>query len=227
MQNNPRPKNQEDTPSRFHYPIKEIIRLPHLTSSHFNSTDFWEILSKRKSTRNFQQITLDIINKILWSSAKVKELYVQDNGYILSHRAYPSAGARHPIDILIQSETLGNENSLYYYNPFEHSLNKLESNTILMKGLRDHVNSLFDPNSNSEKGTIFWFLAHIDRSGAKYENPISLIWRDAGAVINCIQLSCTALNLNSCAIGSLGEPYMSQLFLNTENIVSAGGIIVG
>jgi hypothetical protein len=79
---------------------------------------------------------------------------------------------------------------------------------------------------NIVNATVVWFVAHLQRTEAKYKNPESLIWRDAGALITTIQLVATAIKIRSCPIGTLGEPFFSKLFTK-GNVISAGGILVG
>jgi SagB-type dehydrogenase family enzyme len=218
---NPQPRTTEEKVASFEYPVQYTFKLPAAISA--IPTRFDEIISKRKSTRDFSGITLQQLSDILWYTAKVKKTFVQDNGYILTHRGTPSAGARHPIDMLIINEELFNTNLPHYYNPFEHSLNRLGVPQQTVKNFITHVDEVV-PKTNA---TLIWFIAHPKRTAAKYENPESLIWRDAGALINSIQLTCTALNINCCAIGTLGEPYISDFFNHQDDIFGTGGLLIG
>lgn len=221
MLNNPTPKSQEDTPTAFHYCIEETLPLKRAVTP--DSISFWDVLDKRRSARYFQKLPLEEIANVLWLSAKVKDISVQDNGYVLTHRPHASAGARHPIDILVLSPVLDNFKSCYYYNPFEHTLNKIRVPEGIIAKFLSHVNSVLQIND----GTIIWFVAHSSRTAAKYDHSLSLIWRDAGAFIHCVQLACTGRNINSCPVGSLGEPFISSMFPDNENVFSAGGIVIG
>jgi SagB-type dehydrogenase family enzyme len=155
-------------------------------------------------------------------SSKVISCEIQEDGYISSHRPAPSAGARHPIDLII---SLPNnfENDLYYYNAFDHTLNKLEVEKILVSSFMNHINDII----SIDDGTIIWFVAHPERTESKYENAQSLIWRDAGALIYCLQLTCTAFKINSCPIGSLGEPFISKMFEERGQVIGVGGLLLG
>jgi SagB-type dehydrogenase family enzyme len=221
MLSNPSPKPEEENPTGFHYCIEDALQLNRPATP--DPISFWDVLDKRRSARTFHKLSLDEIGNVLWLSAKVKDISVQENGYILTHRPSASAGARHPIDVLVLSPVLDNSESCYYYNPFEHSLNKLRNTDGIIDHFLNHINSVFQTND----GTIIWFVAHSIRTAAKYENPLSLIWRDAGALIHSVQLACTVSNINSCPVGTLGEPFISQMFPNNENIISAGGIVIG
>lgn len=218
---NPGVKKYEEEVPQFEYNIIEIIKLSRKISP--IATRFDEISKIRKSSRIFRPITMEKLGSILWYSAKVKSTFLQKNGYILTHRGTPSAGARHPIDIIILNSNFLLENNFYYYNPFEHSLNQVVSSSDDIKLFIDHINQVVEINN----ATIIWFVAHVNRTATKYENAQSLIWRDAGALINNIQMTCTAIGINSCPIGSLGEPFISSFFNNTEGVFGAGGLLIG
>jgi len=218
---NPQPKPTEERVPSFDYPIQHSVKL----SKNIDPLParFDEVINSRKSQRTFSGISLQQLSNILWYTAKVKQTLVQENGYILTHRGTPSAGARHPIDILIISRTLLNSDLPHYYSPIEHTLNRLGLPAQLVANLFEHINTIV----STTNATILWFIAHPERTGAKYEEPESLIWRDAGALINSIQLTCTALNISCCPIGSLGEPYISDLFNRQSGVFGAGGVLIG
>jgi SagB-type dehydrogenase family enzyme len=218
---NPSVRPKELPVAGYDYELLERIKLSKPVTK--LTLPFSEVISNRRSFRKFRSVTKEQLGELLWYTAKVKSPHIQDNGYILTHRGAPSAGARHPIDIIIYTPNmLGNEN-FYYYNPFDHSLNQLVNNHTDTAPLIDHVSKIVP----IENGTLLWFVAHENRTAAKYEHPESLIWRDSGALINSIQLTCTALSLNSCPIGSLGEPYISDFFGGGKGIFGTGGIIIG
>ncbi|MES2808062.1 MAG: nitroreductase family protein [Bacteroidota bacterium] len=217
---NPTPKSREDTVPMFAYPVKEKTKLQRpITGDH--NADFFEIAMTRHSTHSFGALLPGQLDHLLWFAAKALETRVQSDGYVLSHRPSPSAGARHPIDILVCSNA--SQPTVAYYNPFEHSLNTLRLDLVVVTELVAHINTAVD----MQQGVFLWLLAHPSRTAAKYEHPESLIWRDAGALLQQIQLTAIALKLSSCALGTLAEPFASQLFENIGSVVSAGGIIVG
>lgn len=221
MDINPTPKDQEDDVNSFYYPIGATMRLSKPEKP--QPVNFWDVVINRRTRRTFSLLTLQEISDILWYSAKVQNIAVQDNGYILTYRPSSSAGARHPIDILVMSPILEDFKSCYYYNPFEHSLNKLTIAEDITSQFISHIS----PTIQVQHGTILWFVAHVQRTTAKYKNAESLIWRDAGALIHSIQIASVGCNKSSCPIGSLGEPIISKMFPDNINIISCGGIIIG
>jgi SagB-type dehydrogenase family enzyme len=124
-----------------------------------------------------------------------------------SKRPSPSAGGIHPIDLVIYDSSRGP--ALYYYNPLDHSLNELDLNK---DEIIDFVNHVYGSKVNSKKSTIIWMVAHPNRTNAKYQNSDSLVWRDAGCLLYCLNLVCNALKISFCSLGTLGEPYISRAF---------------
>jgi SagB-type dehydrogenase family enzyme len=218
---NPKVKQLEEIVPVFNYDILETTKLSKTITP--LPSRFDKVIENRKSVRNFNKLTLQQLSDILWYVAKVKKTFLQENEYILTHRGTPSAGARHPIDILIYNPTLLTQANFYYYNAFEHSINKLANSHGNIINFISDINKIVDTSN----ATIIWFVAHKQRTTAKYSNADSLIWRDVGALINGIQLVCTAMDLNSCPIGILGEPFISNFFNNQIDVSGAGGILIG
>jgi SagB-type dehydrogenase family enzyme len=215
---NPSVRSIERPVASYDYTLLERIKLT--KPGRPLTVPFNEVITNRQSTRKFRPVSKEQLSELLWYTAKVKSLQMQDHGYILTHRGAPSAGARHPIDIIIYDPKMFEKDYFYYYNPFDHSLNQIANADTA--SLINHVGQIVPIGD----GTLLWFVAHTQRTAAKYENPESLIWRDSGALINSIQLTCTALKLNSCPIGSLGEPYISDFFA-CPDIFGVGGIVIG
>jgi len=214
---NPAPKEAEDTVAAFLFPSKNRIFLPRPMEP--PNVNYFDLVLNRVSKRDFGKLSLEDIGKLLWYSARVLSTFAQDNGYILSHRPSPSAGARHPLEILVCRDAA--LPSIEYYNPFDHTLNEIDLMPNEINRFVSHIDSCLPIG----QGTALWFVAQPERTSAKYHHADSLIWRDAGALIYCIQLGCTALNLSSCAVGTLAEPFVEQLFKGA--VKSSGGIIIG
>lgn len=218
---NPKPKlSPNKTPIRS-YSFEDSIQLQ---KPSFELTEsLGKALELRKSERSFSKITFEQLSSLLWYSAKVKDIKISETGSILTHRTSPSAGAIHPIDIFVSLSGNIEDRFLYYYDPFNHRLNKLILDKTKLESFFFHVNM----NLSLSNATLIWFVADAERTASKYENPVSLIWRDAGALIMTIQLVATDLKLQSCVIGTLGEPYISDIFQKYGTYFSAGGILLG
>src|SRR4051812_24134376 len=81
---NPEPRKQTKNISFFTYPIEGNLFLhkPNMKPK----TLFLDVLSARKSERNFSKLSITKIGNILWYSAKVKKVVSTHKGYILTTR---------------------------------------------------------------------------------------------------------------------------------------------
>ena len=129
----------------------------------------------------------------------------------------------HPLNILIfRSE--GESTVPELYEATAHALARVKLSTAeFLHQFLSHLNQVL----KIEEGVIIWFAAQFDRTLAKYENGESLVWRDCGALLATISLVAEALDLNSCAVGITGEPYVSQMLTSNKQVIGAGGIILG
>jgi hypothetical protein len=103
------------------------------------------------------------------------------------------------------------------YNPVDHSLNYLKINDTDLFGFYAEINS----NFNITNGIVIWMSIQLERTTSKYDSAESLYWRDAGALLYCIQLVWEYLNLKSCPKGALAANTFSTLF-HTDKLFSGG-----
>lgn len=219
---NPRPKAQEDNFIPFLYPIKEKVKLPQVRG--LKKSDFLETIFRRRSSspKIFSEISKNQLSELLFYSTRVNSFTRNEKGYILSKRTTPSAGARHPVDLLISPPKSILERELYYYNPFDHSLSLLQLEGKHLESFFSSVNE----NEDISKSCIVWFSIQHNKTATKYTHPESLYWRDVGALIYGIQLIGTFIGLMSCPLGSVNEKQFNNLF-GTNTLVSGGGLLIG
>lgn len=109
------------------------------------------------------------------------------------------------------------------YDPVGHRLD------VLILRAPDALNRLSErmremlPDAN---GTGLVLLADAARVEAAYENPNSLLWRDAGALLQTLFLTSTAFRLAFCPLGILGHEIIRALALPIE-VRALGAAIVG
>lgn len=205
----------------FVYPISAKAYLP--VPSAEKSENFFEILERRSTRREFKAISLEKISNLLWYSAKVKATKSLGSGHVWQHRSTPSAGGRHPIDILIISR-VDDLPQVQIYDPIAHAVGDLSE---LPLAPVEEFCLFLEANFEVGDAVIFWFAAQIQKTSAAYKNATGLIYRDAGALETTMALTAEALGLNYCSIGLTGEPWVSQ-FLHSEGLVhGVGGILIG
>lgn len=161
-------------------------------------------LNTRHSERTFMPVPEALLGALLWHAARTKESAPSPLGFQIEHRPVPSAGAIHPVHLVIE---FGNERSWAHYNPQEHSLDMLAKGDRLLQPLINYSEQIV-PRSG---GYLILFVAEPGKTAAKYENSQSLIWRDAGILQGCMALVAEALGLNCCLLGITGNPWATKL----------------
>ena len=73
---------------------------------------------------------------------------------------------------------------------------------------------------------MLWFSVQYMRTASKYSDYVSLVWRDVGAQLCCLQQAAKYVGIDSCPIGYLAEETFNAMF-QTELLVSGGGMIIG
>jgi hypothetical protein len=133
-----------------------------------------------------------------------------------------SAGALHPIEILLIDWRGGKQ--VMRYDALTHCIELLR--------ISDHQ-SLSDFSRRCKEvlphahGTPLVFLARFPGVAAVYENPTSLVWRDAGALLQTLALAATAFRLAFCPMGILGRELVKAVGLDETDAQAVGGAIIG
>lgn len=217
---NPTPRKQPYKFVPFQYPIetKENLKRP----KSFPDKDFLETLFNRRSQREFSSLSKEELSYLLYICTKTEYLQSDVTGFIHSKRTAPSAGARHPVDLLISTNKSNSKRELSYYNPIDHSIGKLIIEPDKLESFFKEVAE----NLAIENACIIWFAIQTEKTASKYINPKTLYWKDTGALLYCIQLVAQYLNLKSCPLGTLANKSFPKLFKSSQ-IVSGGGILIG
>lgn len=216
---NPKPKNTNDEFHPFKYPLSSKVKLKR--DFKIREVKFLEVLLTRRSSRNLNYISLEDIAELLYYTNKIQSIEFDDSGFLISKRTVPSAGARHPIDILVSFPSKNNR-TLQYYNPIDHSLSELSIPKELQLSFFSEVNKNL-PTGNC---CLIWFSIQTNKTKSKYKNAESLYWKDAGALLYCIQITSNYLGFKSCPLGSLAVKSFNNLF-PTSSLISGGGILIG
>jgi len=109
------------------------------------------------------------------------------------------------------------------YVPLRHELEVLVPVERAKPGdLVDAIRAIFP----LARGTALISLGDLSRVASVYENPMSLLWRDAGALLQTLFLSATAFRLAFCPLGIRGIEVVEALGLGSRAI-AAGVCLVG
>lgn len=202
------------------YDCGEEILLPKVEIK-ARETSFVDVFSERRSVKNVGICPLDLLSQILYLAVKPYTIGQDDYGVTVYRSAAPSAGGRHPIDVLVGLKEDG-ERRLYLYKPLKHSMRRLMVAAELQRGFFESVEETL-PFGES---VLLWFSVQYMRTASKYTDYESLMWRDAGAQLCCLQQAAKYAGMNSCPIGYLAEETFSAMFM-TEKLMSGGGLIIG
>ncbi len=204
----------------FRYDGDLIIKLPEVAKEK-HPAEFLDVFSNRRSIKQLGACSLDSLSQILYYAVKPYGIGKDDYDETVYRSAAPSAGGRHPIDVLVGlPEERGRH--LYLYMPLNHSLQKLSISEDMEQAFYKDVEQtlLFG------KSTLLWFSVQYMRTASKYTEPMSLIWRDVGAQLCCLQQAAKYVGMDSCPIGYLAQETFNNMF-HTDKLMSGGGMIIG
>lgn len=167
------------------------------------SSPLKNVLERRKSERSFGAMSLESLSAVLVRSGRVLEWSDSADGYQISHRPAPSAGARHPIEMkIIALDVAGIETGLWNFDPAKCELVKAE---IAATDLISTIDMIREAG-HIEMGpaAVVLLVAHFDRTLSRYPNGATLVWRDAGVMASLLHLCATDIGLASCIVGTCG-----------------------
>jgi SagB-type dehydrogenase family enzyme len=193
-----------------------------LPNARRNTARFFDIVDERRTLYGGTPLSLAQISSLLAYVALSEKPSARRGEESVKFRPVMSAGARHPIDILVIGARGWNDHA-YLYDDTLHALAELPRHPSLGAWLRDYA----EQSTATSQGTLFWFLAASGRTESKYLNAESLIWRDAGALLQQFSLVATALKLTCVPLGATGEPGLSKQLRPIRGRFGAGGCYVG
>ncbi|WP_111894919.1 nitroreductase family protein [Acinetobacter sp. MB5] len=192
---NPIPKNKVDKYSPYKWSTNsEFINLNEPLE--FLPTAFTKVLFERKSKRCFNQKPIEKLSDLLWLTNRVKDAVNSEMGFPISLRPVPSAGAIHPIHILINSPNL---DMWWRYDPFQHCLLPILNENHYFNNVRNDCEKILD----CSKASLMILIAEPQKTLSKYSKGTSLVWRDAGILLGNLALVSSYLDINFCPIGAL------------------------
>lgn len=204
----------------FQYEGDLVIKLPEVAKEKHRA-EFLEVFSGRRSIKQLGACPLDCLSQVLYYAVKPYGIGRDDYGEIVYRSAAPSAGGRHPIDILVGMMD-GGVRRLFLYQTINHSLKRLGVKEELQAAFFDDIETTL-PMGES---VILWFSVQYMRTASKYTDYMTLIWRDVGAQLCCLQQMAKYVGMDSCPIGYLAEEAFYEMF-QTDLLKSGGGLIIG
>lgn len=181
--------------------------------------DLAAVLSTRRSRRTFDAVPLSTLGALLWQTSRTLAVAPSPYGFELQQRPTPSAGAIHPIHLVLQ---VPGTKAWARYNTRTHRLDLLGSAGQVLDGLLGHVAGLIDPGA----GSIITFVAEPGLTATKYDHPAALFWRDAGVLQGTLAVVAEALSTSFCLLGATGNPWVGEL-ADKGKLIGTGLAVLG
>lgn len=182
--------------------------------------DLVELLEQRQTRRSFKSSLEDAtLGEFLWLACRNRSVRFSPVGANQESRVHPSAGAMHPIHVLVAREAA----PWMRYDPVEHVLIELPGSIDSAGASRDAAGRLL----RLEQGVLLGLVAEPGKTAAKYENHETLVWRDAGVVLGYMSVVAEALGLAFCPLGITGRPHLTDHLPRNSRLLAVGLSVLG
>lgn len=171
-------------------------------------TDFFDVLKKRKSQRNFSSVPITKKEISLLLKYSCGNIGPSKNGR--ERRAQPSGGARFPLEVypLIFRSSEDLLSGVYHYGVKNHSLDVLEKKDFSATD----ISTFFTYPWMKDASLAFVITAVFQRNQNKYgERGYRYILHEAGHIAQNMYLIAAALNLKCCALGGTWDENLEKL----------------
>jgi SagB-type dehydrogenase family enzyme len=184
--------------------MEKLIALPRPVSE--GGPPFWEILSLRRSVRNYSSASmpLEVLSQLLWATHGV----TGEPG-VREARTAPSAGACYPIEAyVIVNRVSGLAPGLYRYLTGDHALMLLRKGDVGAEATA----ATLGQRMCRQGAALFVWTAVVPRTTGRYgERGHRYIFLDAGHIGENMYLAATAIGYGCCAIGAFDDSAMNQI----------------
>ena len=182
--------------------------------------DLVALLEQRQTRRDFKKPVEDAkLGEFFWLACRNRSSHPSPFGPDQESRVHPSAGAMHPIHVLVSRDA----GPWMRYDPVEHALIELPGSTDSATAGRNAANRIFNLNH----GVLLGLVAEPGKTEAKYENHETLVWRDAGVLLGYMSLVAEALRLDFCPLGITGQTHLTDYLPEASQLQAAGLAVLG
>lgn len=132
-----------------------------------------------------------------------------------------SAGALHPIDVIVIGDA---ERAPLLYND---SSRVFEILAVHNKAALAEAVANLRAMAPDARGHLVVLAGHLARVASAYENPESLLWRDAGAVDQLLAMGAFAAGGAYLPLGALPQAIVRSIRGNDEEVLGVGCGLIG
>jgi len=181
-----------------------------------------DVLASRRSQRSFEPMTLADLANVLVPAARVQSWWSAPDGFSATQRPTPSAGGRHPIDLVVIATTVKDlEPGFWHFDPYSCEL--VEDPAALSRGTAAVIRARAALEGGAEPAAAVFAIAHFERTLSRYPAGSTLVLRDAGALLATMHLCAGAAGLASCIVGTVGALTSSR----DSAITDVGALLLG
>jgi len=196
------------------YPGKKIIRLDQFKDVKYPRKDFFKIIRKRKSIRNYSDYMISLFEIFLlcnntYGITRKSHITGIDKGNWF-YRTVPSAGALYPLELYLIIFSGEISPGFYHYRPDINALELLKEGNFY----EDLKGKIFaEPIIEMRNACSILLISGVfERILLKYgDRGYRFILLEAGCVSQNISLICEAIGLGSCMIGGYKDDELHDL----------------
>ncbi|MFM0543029.1 nitroreductase family protein [Paraburkholderia graminis] len=177
---------------------------------------FLDVFESRRSARALTSAPLEAVVDAL-RLAMVPRFWKDGDPLRRSRRPALSAGALHPISVLLFAGV-----AVYRVNADESVLEELHVPPELRAGWVSKCKQLLP----AADGAFIVLIADMARPMAAYQYSESLVWRDAGALLQTLALATESYGLGFCPLGILGSEVVAGL-PGADQLLAVGAAAIG
>ena len=213
IDDNPRPLGSPLPPRPLaEFPVSHVYKCGALVLP--TERSFASVVEGRRSQTEMRRAPLAEVANAVAFAVRPRQVLHGDL-YGRTRRLSASAGALHPVEVLL----VHGPAHVYRYVPDTHELERLRvSHPRELVLFREDCGEVLP----KALGTAIVLAGDVTRVAAVYERPESLMWRDAGALLQTLALSATAFGLAFCPLGTLGASVLRAI--GKEEQLSATGV---
>lgn len=175
-----------------------------------------ETLECRRTQRTLLRVTCKEIAHTLTIASGVRSIKINDR-LRRSRRPSIAAGAIHAVEILFIHG--GTKKRIFYFDPFGPTI------SIVRCIDQMHLERLWkkaEAISPDAASTLIVLIGRPRLLSLAYTTAQSLLWRDAGALLQTIAMTAYGRGLGFCPLGLLGQELIHCISTNGETLCAVG-----